>query len=55
MEEDDDILIFLTKSEYAYVSECLNTLYNNLSKLPKKMRTPKFYILEGIVHNKFFI
>lgn len=51
--EDDNKIISLTSSEFDYVSLTMNTLYNNLKKLPKRMRTPKFYLLENLVNNVF--
>lgn len=53
--EDDNILISLTKSEYNYIFLVLKTLYDNLKKLPKRMRTPKFYLLENLINTKFSI
>lgn len=50
---DNNISIELTKSEYEYISELCNTMYKNLKKFPKNMRTPKFYILENIINNHF--
>ena len=51
--EDNNKIISLTSSEFDYVSMTMNTLYNNLKKLPKRMRTPKFYLLENLVNNVF--
>ena len=50
---DKDILINLSNAEFDYISDVLNTLYNNLKKLPKRMRTPKFYLLENLIKNSF--
>lgn len=50
---ENDIIIRLTKTEYDYMSELCNTMYDNLKKFPKKMRTPKFYILENIIKKSF--
>lgn len=53
--EDDNlneyITIKFTKSEIGYISEYLHTLYQALSKAPKNMRTPKFYMLENMLNN----
>lgn len=51
--EDFKKHIDLSPSEFEYISVALNTLYDNLKKLPKKMRTPKFYLLENLVNNIF--
>lgn len=54
MENDNNkIIIELTKAEYNYISLLCNTMYDNLKKLPKKMRTPKFYLLENIINTHF--
>ena len=42
------INISLTKVEYEYLKEMCNSMYGALEKLPKKMRTPKFYVLENM-------
>lgn len=51
--EDHKKIISLTSSEFDYISITLNTLYDNLKKLPKRMRTPKFYLLENLVKTVF--
>ncbi len=45
--------IRLSVSEYNYICDVLNSFYNGLKKLPKNMRTPKFYLLENMVDTKF--
>ena len=50
---NDNKSISLSSSEFNYVSVVLNTLYFNLKKLPKRMRTPKFYLLEHLVNDIF--
>lgn len=45
--------ITLTNDEYKYVKELCNSMYKTLDKLPKKMRTQKFYILENMIKNTF--
>ena len=51
--EDSKIIIELTKAEYDYISLLCNTMYDNLKKLPKNMRTPKFYLLENMIASHF--
>ena len=43
----------LSISEYNYICELLNSFYHGLKKLPKNMRTPKFYLLENMIETKF--
>ena len=45
--------IRLSVSEYNYICDVLNSFYKGLKKLPKNMRTPKFYLLENMVDTKF--
>lgn len=49
----DTIQILLSKSEYSYIRDVLHSFYNGLKKLPKNMRTPKFYLLENMINTKF--
>lgn len=53
MEKEEKYNIKLNETDYNYISEILNTLYKDLLKFPKKMRTSKFYILENLVNNAF--
>ena len=50
---ENGIFIHCTKEEYSYLKELSNSMYNTLKKLPKNMRTPKFYILESMINNIF--
>lgn len=50
---ENDYVIRLTPSEYKYISELCNTMYNTLKKIPKNSRTPKFYLLENLIKNVF--
>lgn len=45
--------IDFTEDEFNYISESLFNLYNVVSKLPKKHRTSRFYVLENLVNDKF--
>lgn len=47
------INVTLTYDEYQYLKELSNSMYKTLEKLPKKMRTQKFYILENMIKNTF--
>lgn len=47
------INISLTKVEYEYLKEMCKSMYGALQKLPKKMRTPKFYVLENMTKYTF--
>lgn len=47
------INITLTKDEYQYLKNLSVSMYKTLEKLPKKMRTPKFYILENMIKYTF--
>lgn len=54
MEElEEKMMIKLTKQEYEYLEQLCTSMYKELKKLPKKMRTEKFYILENIINTKF--
>lgn len=50
---ENNIFISLNNKEYEYLRELCNSMYNALKKLPKKMRTDKFYILENMLKNTF--
>ena len=50
---EKSIKFSLTISEYNYICELLNAFYGGLKKLPKNMRTSKFYLLENIINTKF--
>lgn len=51
--EYNEYIIKLTEPEFNYICELLEELYKNLSKLPKKFRTYKFYTLENLINNIF--
>ena len=51
--DEDSFNFSLTTSEYNYICDLLHYFYNGLKKLPKNMRTPKFYLLENIIDTKF--
>ncbi len=54
MENLESIInITLTNDEYTYLKELCKSMYKTLDKLPKKMRTQKFYILENMIKNTF--
>lgn len=45
--------INFTDEEYEYLKTLCHSMYDNLKKFPKKMRTPKFYILENMIERHF--
>lgn len=51
--ENELIQIELSNDEYNYIKDILNEFYKGLSKLPKKMRSPRFYIIENLINTKF--
>ena len=54
MEEiENNRIMKFTKQEYEYLEQLCNSMYKEIKKLPKKMRTEKFYILENIINNHF--
>lgn len=53
IEEKKSHIIVCTKEEYDKIKECVKAMYEMVSKLPKKLRTPQFYILENIYKTKF--
>lgn len=52
---DDLIQIELTQDEFNYIKDMLNEFYKGLSKLPVKMRSPRFYLMENLINTKFKI
>lgn len=52
-ELENGIYIHLTKIEYEYLKDMCNSMYGALGKLPKKMRTEKFSVLENMITNIF--
>lgn len=50
---NNDVIIRFTQSEFKYLTNLVNSSYNQLKKFPKRFRTPKFYILENMVKNYF--
>ena len=52
-ELENKINITLTKEEYEYLKELCNSMYKGLKQLPKKMRTPKFYLFENMINTHF--
>lgn len=50
---EDNYIIVCTKAEYNKIKECVEAMYNMVSKAPKKFRTPNFYLLENIYNTKF--
>ena len=51
--EKDLYNIELTKIEYSYICDSLKEIYKLTVKLPKKMRTEKFGVLENLIQTKF--
>ena len=51
MGKNKKYVVELAETEFNYIYELLEEMYKNLSKLPKKFRTHKFYILENLVNN----
>ena len=52
-EKENKIIIEFTEAEYNYLYELCHSMYKNLKKFPKNMRTPKFYLFENIINNHF--
>lgn len=52
-DEKKSYIIVCTKTEYEKIKECVKTMYEMVSKVPKKFRTPQFYILENLYNQKF--
>lgn len=52
-ENENKIIIELTETEYNYLYELCHSMYKNLKRFPKNMRTPKFYLFENIINNHF--
>lgn len=50
---ENTIFISLNEQEYKYIKNLCTSMYGALKKLPQKMRTEKFYILENILKNTF--
>lgn len=55
MENENIHIICLQEKEFNYLTMLLNTLYEDLKKLPKKFRTENFNILEKLIKEYFFI
>lgn len=53
LHNEDYITIKLTNAEFNYIKELCNSMYNNLKNFPKRLRTPKFYILENMINDIF--
>lgn len=47
------IVLELTQAEYDYIKLYMTELYKGLCKIPKKMRTANFYMLDNLVNNTF--
>lgn len=54
MENEEVHIICLNEKEFNYLSTLLNTLYADIKKFPKKLRTEKFYILDKLIKDYFF-
>lgn len=52
-DEKKSYIIVCTKTEYDKIKECVKSMYEMVSKVPKKFRTPQFYVLENIYNTKF--
>lgn len=53
-QKDEIHIICINEKEFDYLSTLLNTLYKDLKKFPKKLRTEKFDILEKLIKDYFF-
>ena len=52
-DEKKSYIIVCTKTEYDKIKECVKAMYEMVAKVPKKFRTPQFYVLENIYKTKF--
>ena len=53
VDEKKSHIIVCTEVEFSKIRDCVKTVYEMVSKVPKKFRTPEFYILENIYNTKF--
>lgn len=53
IDEKKSYIIVCTKTEYEKIKECVKVVYEMTSKVPKKFRTPNFYVLENLYNTKF--
>lgn len=50
---EDKIKLEFTETEYLYLSNVLDNIFDYMKKLPKNTGTDKFFIMENLVLNQF--